>query len=219
MKTKLSHDYNALHLPMTERLVDLGRSLTPEQWQSPSLCTGWRVCDVYGHMTYGAVTPLPKVIPMLLFKHRGNLNRGSAIESVRYADSHDQATVMAEFERSSHHPVGIATKIKPFELYVDHVVHELDIRRPLGLASTWSIDELHAALDAAVIVKNPLLSPSKNAKHLRFTATDLHWSFGENDAEEVTGPAEDLLLAICGRPLGLRPLTGPGIGELTRRIG
>ena len=49
---------------MTDRLAALGRSLTSEQWMSPSLCDGWRVCDVYGHMTYGGVTP------MYLAQHR-----------------------------------------------------------------------------------------------------------------------------------------------------
>ena len=130
-------DYIALQRPMTERLAALGRSLSPTQWTSPSLCRGWRVCDVFGHMTYGGVTPLWRVGPRLLSVYRGNLNRGSAVESVRYADAHTQAELIDEFERSSAHPVGIGKRLKPPELYVDHIVHELDMRRPLGLATVW----------------------------------------------------------------------------------
>jgi uncharacterized protein (TIGR03083 family) len=211
-------DYKALHGPMTERLATLGRSLSPDQWQAPSLCEGWRVCDVYGHMTYGGVTPMRKVLPILLFKHRGNLNRGSGVESVRYANEHRQHTVIAEFVRSSNHPVGIGKVIKPADLHMDHIVHELDIRRPLGLASEWSDGDLHAALDGAVRAKGPLIAPAKIAKGLRLVATDLEWSYGPDEAPEVAGPAESLLLALCGRPAGLTDLQGAGVAELSARI-
>ena len=217
-ETLSKQDYKALKGPMTDRLAALGRSLSPSQWQSPSLCEGWRVCDVFGHMTYGGVTPMHKVLPILLFKHRGNLNRGSATESVRYANSHPQDVVMAEFVRSSNHPVGIGKVIKPADLHVDHIVHELDVRRPLGLASEWTDGDLRAALDAAVRAKNPLIAPAKVAKGFHLVASDLDWSHGPDDGPEVTGPAEDLLLALCGRPLGLAALSGDGVAELTERI-
>jgi uncharacterized protein (TIGR03083 family) len=211
-------DYRALHGPMTDRLVALGHSLTPQQWTSPSLCDGWRVCDVYGHMTYGGVTPMWQVLPILLFRYRGNLNKGSGVESVRYADEHTQQEVVAEFERSSHHPVGIGKVIKASELHMDHIVHEMDVRRPLGLATEWTPGDLRAALDAAVRTKTPLIAPAKSASGLRLVATDLDWSFGPDDVPEVEGPAENLLLALCGRPAGLAALHGAGVAELTARI-
>jgi uncharacterized protein (TIGR03083 family) len=211
-------DYPALNKAMTDRLVVLGNSLSPTQWQAPSLCERWRVCDVFGHMTYGGVTPLRKVGPVLLFKYRGNLNRGSAVESVRYADTHAQQAVMAEFERSSHHPVGIGKLIKTNELHMDHIVHELDMRRPLGLATDWESDDIRAALDTAVRTKNPLIAPAKTAKGLRFVATDLDWSHGPATAPTIEGPGEDLLLAICGRRSGLANLHGDGMTELAARI-
>ena len=211
-------DYRALYAPMIDRLTRLGRSLSATQWQSPSLCDQWRACDIFGHMTYGGVTPLPKVLPVLLFKHRANLNRGSAVESVRYANAHVQPNLMDEFERSARHPVGIGKLVKPAELHMDHIVHELDVRRPLGLATEWNADDLHAALDAAVVTKSPLIAPAKTAIGLRLVATDLDWSYGPPDAGRVEGPAEDLLLALCGRPIGLATLVGNGVTELAARI-
>jgi uncharacterized protein (TIGR03083 family) len=204
---------------MTERLVALARSLSDQQWVSPSLCEGWRVCDVYGHMTFGGATPMYKVLPKLLFVYRGNLHRGSKIESVRYANSHQKSEVILEFERSSYSPVGIGKRIKPDELFVDHVVHELDIRRPLGLSSEFSDVELRAALHATVAMKSPMIAPSKNAAGLRIAASDVDWSHGADTAPSVEGPAEDLLLALCGRPGGLGALRGDGLDQLTRRIG
>jgi hypothetical protein len=56
------------------------------------------------------------------------------------------------------------------------------------------------------------------AKGLHLVATDLDWSYGEADAPEVAGPAESLLLALCGRPIGLPDLQGKGVAELTARI-
>lgn len=211
-------DYRALHGPMTDRLTALGRTLSAEQWTEPSLCDGWRVCDVYGHMTYGGVTPLRTVVPVLLFRYRGSLNRGSAVESVRYADTHPQQTVIDEFARSSRHPVGIGKLVKPAELHMDHIVHELDIRRPLGLATEWNTDDLRAALDAAVTTKTPLIAPAKTANGLRFAATDIDWASGPDDAPLVQGPAEDLLLAITGRQAGLAALSGDGVAALAARI-
>lgn len=217
-KTVFIFDYPTLNSAMTDRLVALGNSLSATQWLEPSLCDGWRVCDVFGHMTYGGVTPLRTVGPVLLFKYRGNLNRGSAAESVRYANSHPQQVLIAEFERSSHHLVGIGKLIKTNELHMDHIVHELDIRRPLGLASEWQADDVRAALDTAVRTKNPLISPAKTAQGLHFVASDLGWSHGPATAPTVEGPAEDVLLAICGRPSGLATLHGDGVSELAARI-
>jgi uncharacterized protein (TIGR03083 family) len=211
-------DYPALKGPLIERLTALGRSLTPEQWRAQSLCDGWRVCDVFGHMTYGGITPMYRIVPILLLKYRGSLNRGSAAESVRYANEHPQQEVMTEFERSHEHPVGIGKVIKPADLHFDHIVHEMDIRRPLGLPSQWNTDDMRAALEAAVRAKTPLLAPAKIAKGLHLVATDLDWSYGPSDAPEVSGPAESLLLALCGRPTGLPELQGEGCADLTARI-
>jgi uncharacterized protein (TIGR03083 family) len=126
--------------------------------------------------------------------------------------------VVDEFERSSHHPVGIGKVIKPAELHMDHIVHELDVRRPLGLATEWGPDDLRAALEAAVVTRNPLIAPAKTAQALRFTATDIDWHYGPPNAPRVEGPAEDVLLAVCGRPSGLARLSGNGALELAARI-
>lgn len=38
-------------------LTALLRELTPQEWESPSLCAGWRVRDVVAHVLYDG-TPL-----------------------------------------------------------------------------------------------------------------------------------------------------------------
>jgi uncharacterized protein (TIGR03083 family) len=101
---------------------------------------------------------------------------------------------------------------------MDHIVHELDIRRPLGLPTEWNDNDLTAALEAAVRTKTPLIAPAKKANGLRLVATDVDWSHGAIGAPEVSGPAESLLLALCGRPAGIADLQGDGVAQLTARI-
>ena len=50
-----------------ERLADLFLDLSPEQWDTASLCTGWRVREVVAHMTMPFRTrPLSVIAGMLL---------------------------------------------------------------------------------------------------------------------------------------------------------
>ncbi len=191
--------YRALHPAMIDRLCRLGRGLDPDQWTAPSLCEGWRVCDVFGHMSYGGITPLRRVVPMLAFRYRGNINRGSAVESRRYASGRSQAELMDAFEQASRHPVGIGRLIKADELFVDHVIHELDICRPLGLASELTGAELLAALDGAVRLATPLFAPARSAKGRRLEATDLDWAHGKPGDPVTRDTAENLLLFLGGR--------------------
>ena len=220
MTSRTDRDYRPLHEAMTDRLERLGRSLNAEQWRAPSLCNGWRTCDVFGHMTYGGVTPMYKAVPLLLFRYRANLNRGSLLESIRFADEHDQSELLDAFVRASRAPVGIGKRVKPADLHVDHLVHELDVRRPLGLRSEFSTQDLLAALDPAMSAKSPLFSPGKTANGLRFRATDIDWQGGGTGGSAIVeGPAEDLLLALAGRRVGLATLSGDGVAELARRLG
>src|SRR4051812_32312354 len=54
-------------------LADLLAQLTPEEWQRPSLCAGWRVRDVAAHLTLahmGAAVALPAFV-----RARGSFDR------------------------------------------------------------------------------------------------------------------------------------------------
>src|SRR4051812_31751024 len=54
-------------------LADLLAGLTPEEWERPSWCAGWRVRDVAAHLTLahtGARTALPALV-----RARGSFDR------------------------------------------------------------------------------------------------------------------------------------------------
>jgi hypothetical protein len=109
--------------------------------------------------------------------------------------------------------------IKPQESLVDHIVHQQDMRRPLGLPRKVPAERLLAAL--GVVTVYPGVGGAAGAKNrargLRLAATDVNWSYGKGPG--VRGTGEALLLALTGRPIMLDELTGDGVPALRDRIG
>jgi uncharacterized protein (TIGR03083 family) len=97
----------------------------------------------------------------------------------------------------------------------DNMIHQQDIRRPLGLARTIPVERLCAALD--FVRYSPTIRGAWRVRGARLIATDLDWSHGKGP--EVRGPGEALLMVMAGRPDVLRDLDGPGTGTLAARLG
>ena len=70
------HDWDALLWAESGDLADLLDELSDEEFDRPSLCEGWAVRDVGGHMVYGHTTGAGKLMGDLA-KHRFALERGS----------------------------------------------------------------------------------------------------------------------------------------------
>jgi uncharacterized protein (TIGR03083 family) len=192
-------------------------SLDDDQWDAPSLCEGWHVRHVIGHICLGLTTS-PVTLPLKVLGHGFNVARASSEMSYRYGEEHTPAELRDTFDRLTTAPgrPGL-TKVVPYtEFFVDKLIHNQDIRRPLGLARTIPADHLVAAL-AAVPTIGGFLKSRRNVRMLRLTATDVDVSVGEGT--EVTGPAEALVLAASGRPVALPELEGPGAAILRNRIG
>ncbi|HET8589248.1 MAG TPA: maleylpyruvate isomerase family mycothiol-dependent enzyme, partial [Nakamurella sp.] len=96
----------------------------------------------------------------------------------------------------------------------DGLIHQQDIRRPLGIPRDVPAERLVPALDFAL--RAPALPSRRHVRDLRLTATDLDWTHG--DGPEITGPAEALLMAIAGRPAALADLAGAGVPVLAERL-
>jgi uncharacterized protein (TIGR03083 family) len=185
-------------------------------WDHDTYCEGWRVRDVVGHMLVGYTTPMPSMIRKLASK-RFNVDRASAVESVAYGSSHTPAQLLDELLRVQRDDVrkGISRVIPAREGVVDHVIHHIDITRPLGRKTSTSPAARFAALDK-IVTLGGFVRAKDRAKGLRFVATDLAWHWGEGPL--VGGPSEDLLLALSGRPVGLAALTGAGVSTLRDRL-
>jgi uncharacterized protein (TIGR03083 family) len=96
----------------------------------------------------------------------------------------------------------------------DNMIHQQDIRRPLGLPCTIDDRRLRFAVDFAL--PSPTIRGARRTKRLRLVATDLDWSHG--GGPEVRGRGEALLMAMAGRGDALKDLEGPGKDQLADQL-
>jgi hypothetical protein len=98
------------------------------------------------------------------------------------------------------------------------ILHQQDIRRPLGATRVVAPDRLAVALDFGTTRVGGLAVAGafRRGRGLRLAATDLPWSSG--DGPEVRGPGEALLMALNGRRGAVRDLDGPGAATLATRL-
>lgn len=177
-------------------------------WDQDTYCEGWRVRDVVGHMLLGYTTPMVAMLAKIAA--RGfNVDRASAVESVAYGSGHTPSQLLAELRRVQRDNVrmGITRIIPADEGVVDHVIHHIDITRPLSRSTTTSAEARLAALER-IVTLGGFVGAKVRAKGLSFVATDAAWRWGVGP--QVVGASEDLLLALSGRPVGLAALSGVG---------
>jgi hypothetical protein len=110
---------------------------------------------------------------------------------------------------------GFAKTLKPRDMFVDHVVHGVDMLLPLGYDRPNDPERLRAALEAAPDVAGGVRA-KKRSQGLRLVATDLDWTNGGAGAE-VRGPGEAILLALTGRWVRGDELVGDGVAVLHQR--
>ena len=206
------HTVDTMAMAREERgeLVDLLVTLTPEQWEAPTLCSEWCVREVVAHMfSYDELSRRQLVGRFL----RGGPGRANEIGVAAYAGrSPDELIALA---KNNLQPRGLTAGFGGRIALTDGMIHQQDIRRPLGLPRSIPADRLDVALDYARTA--PPIRARKRIRGLTLTATDLDWTTGEGP--EVTGPGEGLLMALAGRR-GITPeLSGPGLPQLARRIG
>jgi uncharacterized protein (TIGR03083 family) len=204
----------ALDLARDEReeLADFLAGLTPEQWEHPTLCAGWRVHDVAAHVVSFEGMTLRELTARFL---TGRLQM-DRINGLGVGDLADRSTEqLIALLRDNAQPHGMGAGFGGRVALTDNMIHHQDIRRPLGLARTIPVERLCAALD--FVRYSPTIRGAWRVRGVRLIATDLDWSYGKGP--EVRGPGEALLMVMAGRPDALRDLDGPGTGTLAARLG
>ncbi len=205
---------DAMSLARAERadLAELLATLTPDQWEAPTLCSRWRVREVVAHMfSYEELTTAGLIGRFL----RGGVAPGRAnqIGVEAYADrSPDELLALV---RAHLDPRGLTAGFGGRIALTDGTIHHQDIRRPLGLPREVPAERLAFVLDFARTA--PTIGAKRRIKGLTLTATDLDWSTGAGPV--VEGPAESLLMALAGRRGVVGELSGPGQPVLAERIG
>jgi uncharacterized protein (TIGR03083 family) len=191
-------------------LADDLANVSDEQWQTPSLCSGWTVHQLLGHVVATA-----KMTPPAFFGHFVGAGFNFDKMSQRRVDAETAggpAATLAELRAnvdSTKSPPG------PVDSWLgETLVHSADIRKPLGLAHTYPSEALTRTLDFYK-KSNLIVGAKKRIAGLTLRATDVEWSTGEGPV--VEGPAMSLLLAMTGRSAALDDLSGEGVAVLRGR--
>ena len=194
-----------------EEFAALLDGLTPQQWDSPTLCEKWRVRDVVAHVI--GYDPLSR-LGLLRRMAKGLVTQGgaNAVGVAEYAGkSPEELTALM---RQYAVPQGLTSGFGGRIALTDGMIHQQDIRRPLGIPRTIPAERLRVALDFAKYA--PRILGSLRARGLRLVATDVDWTFGSGP--EVGGPGEALLMAMAARRVALDDLDGPGKAKLAQHI-
>lgn len=193
-------------------MADFLESLSPEQWETPSLCAGWRVRDVAAHVISYEERSRAEVIGMLA---RAGFRPGRFNEAAMATYRELDATSMVAFLRSHLQPRGTTAARGGGVGLVDALIHHQDMRRPLGMMREVPADRLRYALPFAITA--PPLAGMWHGRGVRLVATDLDWSRGKGP--EACGTGEAVLMALAGRRGVADELTGPGASVLRHRLG
>ena len=124
-------------------LAEFLATLTPEQWEAPTLCTLWQVRDVVAH-SY-SYEDLGLIGFLRRFAAGGfNGDRSSALGVAAYAD-HSPQDLLARARRHLQ-PTGSTALFGGRIALTDGLIHHQDIRRALGILREVPAERVLAAL-------------------------------------------------------------------------
>jgi uncharacterized protein (TIGR03083 family) len=186
-------------------------TLSPEQWEAPTLCAGWRVRDVVAHVISYEELNVRGLVGRFA---QGRLLPGR-INAIALAEYNTRTPEELLAVLKDHvEPRGLTGAFGGMIALVDGVIHQQDIRRPLGMPRDIPAERLLPVLKGSLTA--PLIGGFWRVRGLRLVATDLDWSTGKGP--EVRGRAESLLMAIAGRRGVVDELSGAGRQRLAARI-
>jgi len=190
-------------------LAGLLAALPEADWDTPSLCAGWRVREVVAHMT------MPFRYSTLRFATalaRAHLDFAKMADRCARRDAKapiaELVAALRAGERYPWKPPGAG-----FEGALTHdVIHGLDITVPLGSGRRVPQDRLRQVL-ATVTGSESRQHFGVDLTGIELRATDLDWSLGSGPA--LSGEAQDLALVLCGRKLPAGRLSGEAAAQFS----
>lgn len=196
-------------LDLRLRIADLLAELEPAEWDAASLCRGWRVRDVAGHLALVPTITLGEMIAVAP-RARFSPNRINTVLAVRRGSA-DPGDIVAELRRHAadrRTAAGLDTRNSLFDL----IVHSQDIALPLGREFAVPAPDSVWGLHRVWAMGWPFHARRRLAG-VTLRATDADWTVG--DGPEIAGPALALLLALTGRTAAARDsLQGAGLARM-----
>jgi uncharacterized protein (TIGR03083 family) len=192
-------------------LADLLDDLSGPEWETPSLCAGWRVREVAAHLTLAHTGVRSAAVAML--RARGSFDRMIHDTAVRQAalPVEQYAIRLRGMVRSRRKAPGV-TRLEPL---LDVLVHGQDIALPLGRSRPMPMDAAATAATRVWTMGWPFHA-RRRLDGFELVAVDHAWSVGRGP--QVEGPIAAILLLLTGRYAVLPELSGPGAPDLTARI-
>jgi uncharacterized protein (TIGR03083 family) len=178
------------------------RQLPADQWDAPTLCSGWRVREVVAHVTMPFRLSLPK-FALGMVRARGKFNVMADHQARKDTAALSADQLVDSLESNAHHPW------KPpgggFQGALSHdVIHGLDITVALGIDRHVPAERLRIVLGG--LTPKQLRYFGVDLAGIQLRADDLDWTFGSG--QPLSGSAQDLLLVVCGRTLPTGHLRG-----------
>jgi uncharacterized protein (TIGR03083 family) len=194
---------------MRLHIADFLESLHPTDWDAPSLCRGWRVRDVAGHL---ALVPTITTWDMISVAPRArfNPNRINTLLAIRHGSRTPDEIVTRIREHAGDRRT--AKVLDARNSLFDAIVHSQDIAIPLGRELPVPVATSQEGLQRVWEMEWPFHA----RRHLAgrtVRATDTDWTVGTGP--EVAGSALALLLLLTGRATAVvDSLDGPGVATL-----
>ncbi len=183
-------------------LADLLDPATDAQWNTPSMCEGWRVREVVAHMTMPARYSEEEFMAELRscdFDF-GRLSNMVAARDAQLPTEDLVANLRSEVMQHWTPPGG------GYHGALNHVVvHGLDVTVPLGVPRRPPNETIRVVLDD-LTAGGGHAHFGTNIDGRSLQATDIDWTFGSGSALRAT--AEDLVLVLCGRNVPEERLEG-----------
>jgi len=166
-------------------LLELLQNLSASQWDTPSLCSEWRVRDVVD--TWSA-KPNDDTKVLVTIASGFRINRFMPLTHA--VARRCLPSLLDDFRtaQDEHAPPWTSS----LSMLDDVIIHSLDIRRPLN--EKRNVPESRYVLVANDLWSSRFFPGQKLFNGLRVEATDAYWSAG--DGPTVAGPLEDLILAM-----------------------
>jgi uncharacterized protein (TIGR03083 family) len=171
-------------------LADFLDTLTPEQWETPSLCPGWTVRQVAAHVTQSTTNWGRLTFELVRSGMRFNaltLRMGRNDQR----PPHEITAAMRAMVGVRRRPPGTAVA----DPLMDVLVHGQDIAVPLHVNRTMPVPAAVVAAERVWKMGFPF-NARKRFPSTKFTATDADFTVGSGD--EVRGPIRDILMVLSG---------------------
>jgi uncharacterized protein (TIGR03083 family) len=192
-------------------LVDDLAKLPDSDWDKPSLCPGWTVRDVVGHMIATTNLNPPRFFLAMAgsgFRFNDMANKRIRETTAGRSNADLVAAYRDRIDTRTAPPGPTATWLG------ETIVHGEDVFRALDGYREHPVEHVIAVADFYK-GSNLLIGAKNRIAGVTLRATDAGWEYGSGP--EVTGPAIAVLLAMTGRKVALDDLTGDGVAVLRGR--